>query len=92
MIQNRINHCEEQLNAHLHEAQSLGQIIIWKDGHFSIPVWEQLKEAQNQYIQNWNALVWEQIIRQMGRENEHFDALLWDIASEMCLCTINRME
>lgn len=92
MIQNRINHCETQLNIHLHEAKSLGQIIIWEGGHFAIPVWEQLTETQNQYIQDWSALVWEQIIRQMGREQEHFDAILWDIASEMCLCTINRIE
>ena len=89
MVQNRIDHCEKQLNAHLHEAKSMGQIIIWEGGHFAIPVWEQLVESKNQYIQDWNALVWEQIIRQMGRENEHFDAILWDIASEGCMCCIN---
>lgn len=89
MIQHRIDHCENQLNAHLHEAKTvlLGQIIVWEGGHFAVPVWTELNKALNQEPIEWTALVWEQIIRQMGREQEHFDAILWDIASEGCMCS-----
>lgn len=89
MIQHRIDHCENQLNAHLHEAKTVlsGQIIVWEGGHFAVPVWTELNKALNQEPIEWTALVWEQIIRQMGREQEHFDAILWDIASEGCMCS-----
>ena len=89
MIQHRIAHCENQLNAHLHEAKSLlsCQIIVWEGGHFAVPVWTELNKALTQEPIEWTALVWEQIIRQMGREQEHFDAILWDIASEGCMCS-----
>ena len=88
MIQKRIEHCEKQLEEHLHEANSIyeGQIVVWDGGHFSVPVWDYLKQSLKQDIKDWNALVWEQIIRQMGREEEHFESILWDIASECCLC------
>ena len=89
MIQHRIDHCENQLNTHLHEAKTVlsGQIIVWEGGHFAVPVWTELNKALNQEPIEWTALVWEQIIRQMGREQEHFDAILWDIASEGCMCS-----
>lgn len=79
----RIEHCEKQLEEHLHEANSIceGQIVVWNGGHFSIPVWDR---ALDQDLRDWNALIWEQVIRQMGREEEHFEPILWDIASEMC--------
>lgn len=88
MIQHRINHCENQLKAHLHEAKATleRQIIVWEGGHFAVPVWTELNKALNQEPIEWTALVWEQIIRQMGREKEPFDAVLWDIASEGCMC------
>lgn len=88
MIQKRIEHCEKQLEENLHEANSIceGQIIVWNGGHFSVPVWNYLKQALEQDLRDWNALIWEQVIRQMGREEEHFEPILWDIASEMCLC------
>lgn len=94
MIQHRIDHCENQLNVHLHEAKTVlsGQIIVWEGGHFAVPVWSELNKALNQEPIEWSALVWEQIIRQMGREQEHFDAILWDIASEGCMCCEKGVE
>ena len=88
MIQKRLEHCEKQLEEHLYEAKSIcsGQVVVWEGGHFSVPVWDHLKQALEQDLRDWNALVWEQIIRQMGREEEHFEPILWDTASEMCLC------
>lgn len=93
IIQHRINHCENQLNAHLHKAKIVlsGQVIVWEGGHFAVPVWTELNKALNQEPIEWTALVWEQIIRQMGREQEHFDTILWDIASEGCMCSENQI-
>lgn len=92
MIQHRLDHCESELEKHLEEAGALDefrQIIVWKGGHFSVPVWKALKESENLPIKEWNSLIWEQIIRQMGRENKHFEPILWDIASEGCLISFN---
>lgn len=86
LIKKRINHCETQLEANLSTAKTTGMIVVWEGGHFCLPVWEALKEAEQKDITSWNALVWEQIIRQMSREDQKYDAVLWDIASEMCLC------
>ena len=38
------------IKAHTSEAKIVSSIIVWKDGHFSIPVYMALIEAQNQ---NW---------------------------------------
>ena len=83
LIERRIQHCEEQLKANLHLANSLcdGQI----GGHFSYPVYEALINSHNEVIEEWSALVWEQIIRQMAREHS-INVIMYDIASEGCLC------
>ena len=85
MIQHRIDHCEKQVIENLDRAKSLGPLVVWKGGHFSISVYAELSRFVDTDITEWSALVWEQIIRQMGREQEHFDPILWDIASEMLL-------
>lgn len=87
LIERRIQHCEEQLKANLHNANSLcdGQIIVWPRGHFSYPVYEALIDSHNMAIEEWSALVWEQIIRQMAREHSN-NVIMYDIASEGCLC------
>lgn len=87
LVEKRIQHCEEQLKANLHRANSLcdGQMIVWPGGHFSYPVYEALINSRNVAIEKWNALVWEQIIRQMAREH-YDDIVMYDIASEGCLC------
>ena len=87
LIERRIQHCEEQLKANLHRANSLcdGQIIVWPRGHFSYPVYEALVNSRDVSIEEWNALVWEQVIRQMARSRCD-DMIMYDIASEGCLC------
>lgn len=87
MLENRINHCESELKAHINEANNCYNIeIVWKGGHFSVPVWDALIRARSERITFWEGIVWEQIIRQMGREGKLFNSRLWDIASEGCLC------
>ena len=87
LVERRIQHCEGQLKANLHRANSLcdGQIIVWPGGHFSYPVYEALINSRDVAIEEWNALVWEQVIRQMARENCN-NVIMYDIASEGCLC------
>lgn len=87
LVERRIQHCEGQLKANLHRANSLcdGQIIVWSGGHFSYPVYEALANSRDVAIEEWNALVWEQVIRQMAREHCE-DVIMYDIASEVCLC------
>lgn len=87
LVERRIQHCEGQLKANLHRANSLcdGQIIVWPRGHFSYPVYEALINSRDVAIEEWNALVWEQVIRQMARENCN-NVIMYDIASEGCLC------
>lgn len=87
MVKNRINHCEKNLELHIHEAVRcrFDNFIVWSDGYFSIPVWKNLQEALKIDITNWSPIIWEQVIRQMAREPERFDPVVWDIASEMML-------
>ena len=87
MIENRIKHCEENLKENLHHAVKAmhGQMILWENGHFSLPVYNALIESRKLHVYDWSALIWEQIIRQMARE-KNIDPLMFDIASEGCLC------
>lgn len=85
LIENRLQHCEEQFRTNLQHAKSNGNIIVWNGGHFSYPTYEALVNSRKEAIEEWNGLVWEQIIRQMARE--HCDnVIMYDIASEGCLC------
>ena len=65
VIEARINHCVNDLKAHASEAKIASSKIVWKDGHFSTPVYIALIEAQNQDWGDWEPLIWQQIIRQM---------------------------
>lgn len=84
VIEARIDHCVGNLKAHAGEAKVAFVTVVWKDGHFSVPVYESLLEAQDQDIRDWSALVWQQIIRQMI-EDECKDNLMFRIATEFIL-------
>lgn len=84
IIKVRINHCVNNLKAHTSEAKVVSSIIVWKDGHFSIPVYMALIEAQNQNWGDWEPLIWQQIIRQMI-EDSYNDNEMFRIATECIL-------
>ena len=84
VIEARINHCVDNLKAHANEAKVASIVVVWEGGHFSVPVYESLLEAQNQDWRDWSSLVWQQIIRQMI-EDGCKDNLMFRIATEFIL-------
>ena len=84
IIDARINHCVGNLKAHASEAKVAFVTVVWKDGHFSVPVYMSLLEAQNQDWRDWSSLVWQQIIRQMI-EDGCKDNTMFQIATEFIL-------
>ena len=86
VINARLNHCLEQLKAHAKEASYLdGQgVIVWNGGHFFIPVYEALLEAQEKGIYEWTPLIWQQIVRQMAIEG--YVPKYFNMATEFLLC------
>ena len=84
VIEERIDHCVNNLKAHANEAKVASIVVVWKDGHFSVPVYTSLVEAQDQDMRNWSALVWQQIIRQMI-EDKCENNLMFQIATEFIL-------
>lgn len=85
MLNNRINHCYEELKNHADEAKiTNNQIVVWKDGHFSYPVFEELLAAKELRMEEWPILIWQQIIRQMAIE-QSTDTDLYYVATEWLL-------
>ena len=84
VIGSRIEHCVNNLKAHISEAKVAFVTVVWPIGHFSVPVYMSLVEAQDQDMRNWSALVWQQIIRQMI-EDGCKDNLMFRIATEFIL-------
>lgn len=84
VIEARINHCVDNLKAHANEAKVAFTTVVWPTGHFSIPVYDSLVEAQDQDWRSWSPLVWQQIIRQMI-EDDCKDNLMFRIATEFIL-------
>lgn len=84
MIEERIDHCVSNLKAHANEAKVAFSTVVWKDGHFSVPVYESLLEAQDQDWRNWSPAIWQQIIRQMI-EDKCTDNMMFQIATEFIL-------
>lgn len=85
VIEARINHCANNLKAHASEAKIASSRIVWKDGHFSTPVFIALIEAQNQDWGDWESLIWQQIIRQMVEDGCN-DNEMFQVATE-CILT-----
>ena len=86
LLNNRINHCYEELKSHADEAKVNNNqtIIIWKDGHFSLPVFEELLAAKELKMKEWSVIIWQQIIRQMAIE-QSTDVDLYYVATEWLL-------
>ena len=86
LLNNRINHCYEELKSHADEARGIDNqtIIIWKGGHFSLPVFEELLVAKELKMKEWSVIIWQQIIRQMAIE-QSTDVDLYYIATEWLL-------
>ena len=84
VIEERIDHCVNNLKAHANEAKVASIVVVWKDGHFSVPVYDSLVEALDQDWRSWSPLVWQQIIRQMI-EDDCKDNTMFRIATEFIL-------
>lgn len=85
LLNNRINHCYKELKSHADEARVINnQIIVWKDGHFSLPVFEELLTAKELKMKEWSVIIWQQIIRQMAIE-QSTDTDLYYVATEWLL-------
>ena len=86
LLNNRINHCYEELKSHADEAKVNNNqtIVFWKDGHFSLPVFEELLAAKELKMEEWSIIIWQQIIRQMAIE-QSTDADLYYVATEWLL-------
>ena len=59
IIESRMTHCFTKLLLNLGAAQvtdSGRQIVVFKEGHFSMPVYEALEEALGQDMKQWSAL------------------------------------
>lgn len=91
LLNNRINHCYEELKNHVDEAKVNNNqtIVFWKDGHFSLPVFEELLAAKELKMKEWPMLIWQQIIRQMAIE-QSTDTDLYYVATEWLLWKAHR--
>lgn len=61
----RMAHCYKQLHTYITTAEHITpQMIFWKDGHFSVPVWEELEKIlELKDVRELNALQTQQLIR-----------------------------
>ena len=84
VIKSRINHCVNNLKTHANEAKVAFTTVVWPTGHFFVPVYESLLEAQNQDWRDWSPLIWQQIIRQMAEEDCK-NNIMFRIATEFIL-------
>ena len=86
LLNNRINHCYEELKSHADEAKVINNqtIVVWKNGHFSLPVFEELLAAKELKMKEWSVIIWQQIVRQMAIE-QSIDADLYYVATEWLL-------
>ena len=86
LLNNRINHCYEELKSHADEAKVNNNqtIVVWKDGHFSLPVFEELLAAKELKMKEWSVIIWQQIVRQMAIE-QSTDVDLYYVATEWLL-------
>ena len=84
IIEERIDHCVNNIRAHANEAKVAFSTVVWEGGHFSVPVYDSLIEALDQDWRSWSPLVWQQIIRQMI-EDKCEDHTMFQIATEFIL-------
>ena len=93
LLNNRINHCYEELKSHADEAEVNNNqtIVAWKDGHFSLPVFEELLAAKELKMKEWSIIIWQQIVRQMAIE-QSTDVDLYYVATEWLLLKAYRLS
>ena len=93
LLNNRINHCYEELKSHADEAEVNNNqtIVAWKDGHFSLPVFEELLAAKELKMKEWSVIIWQQIVRQMAIE-QSTDVDLYYVATEWLLLKAHRLS
>ena len=93
LLNNRINHCYEELKSHADEAKVNNNqtIVAWKDGHFSLPVFEELLAAKELKMKEWSIIIWQQIVRQMAIE-QSTDVDLYYVATEWLLLKAHRLS
>ena len=93
LLNNRINHCYEELNSHADEAEVNNNqtIVAWKDGHFSLPVFEELLASKKLKMKEWSIIIWQQIVRQMAIE-QSTDVDLYYVATEWLLLKAYRLS
>lgn len=87
ILRARINHCANNLVINKNNATKniSGQIISWKGGHFSFPVYKAMLEAKDQNFKDWSALVWQQIVCQMYLNYDKEDTYEFMVATEIML-------
>ena len=75
IIEQRLQHCLTQLKEHVKEASYLDGhgVVVWKGGHFFMPVYEALLKAQEQEMRDWSTLIWQQIVRQMAIQGYSYE-------------------
>lgn len=88
LLNNRINHCYEELKSHADEAKVTdNKVIVWEGGHFSYPVFEELLAAKELKMEGWSVLVWQQIIRQMAIEHSTDVDLYYTATNRLLMST-----
>ena len=86
VINARIQHCLGQLKDHAKDGVYVDNqgVVVWEGGHFFIPVYDALLDAQEQDIYEWTPLIWQQIVRQMATED--YAPIYFNMATEFLLC------
>lgn len=94
-LQGRLTHCKKQLEENIVRAVVTPVAVYWKDGHFSIPVYQHVENVLSNPPTSWDEVTPEtaqQIVRAMyfNKSEKWYDydtkTLAFNIASEIMLC------
>lgn len=96
-IEARLKHCKEELEKNLPKAVIVTEEqVVWKDGHFSLPVYKAMEDLLARNPQNWdelNKLELQQMVRAIHCQRyqiegcHHFDLdRAFMVATELLLC------
>ncbi len=87
IIAARLYHCGMTLLDNSNKAKIVRHIAVWPDGHFSLPVFEELSKAILEPQESWNKAVWQQIARQLyNSEKTEKNITMFNAATEQLLC------
>lgn len=103
-LQMRIDHCRTELELNFANAEVVSaQIVHWKGGHFSVPVYEHMLDAVSN-AKSWddlNRLQLQQVVRALYLQRncnapKYFSGTIRDLAfnivTELLLCKIDGLE